>query len=206
MGRSLGALMSLVIYIALVISAQEVAAVPPLVAIPGAEVADKVRQKVGSPAQPGKQVGRSDIGISDTYYLHLDVGGEGRRSENGLETGFLDAININDTEYCTVCKEPNQPIPNLVRVEKWNTNPGYPFKNNCADYITMQNAPLTEKNVDEMARVLRKDGKICLWIDADFRPQILRLASKLNTTPIHDSDHDEFKGKAGHPKILIQAS
>ena len=189
--------MSLVIHICIAL----------VVAIPGAEVADKVRQKVGSPAQPGKQVDRSDIGISDTYYLHLDVGGEGRRSENGLETGFLDAININDTEYCTVCKEPNQPIPNLVRVEKWITNPAYPFKNNFADYITMQNAPLTEKNVDEMARVLRKDGKICLWIDTEkFGPQILRLASKLNTTPIHDSDHDEFKGKAGHPKILIQAS
>ena len=204
MGKSLR---TTLIYIALVISAQEVAVVPALVASQANEAAEKVRQKVGSPAQPGKQVGRSDIGISDNYYFHLDVGGEGRRSENGIETGFLGAININDTEYCTVCKEPKLPIPNLVLVEKWNTEPAYPFKDNFADYITIQNAPLTEKDVDEMARIVRKNGKICLWIDKEqFEKQILRLASELNTTPIDDSDNDEFKGKAGFEKITINAS
>ena len=171
-----------------------------------AEVAAKVRKEVGSPAQPGRQVGRSDIGIDGNYPIHLDVGGEGPIDLNGIETGFQAAININDTRTCTVCTVKDQPIPNLVLVQSWSTNPGYPFKDDFADYITIMNAPLTNKGVEEMARVVRPDGKIGLWIDQErFKEQISNLATKLDTTPIYNA-RDDFHGKAGFTKILIIAN
>jgi hypothetical protein len=84
----------------------------------------------------------------------------------------------------------------------WNPPPQYPFKDGFADYITMQGAPLTDKNIDEMARCLRPGGLIELWIDSSFKSQIEKLSKKLNSTPDYNS-FDEFRGRAGYPKVRI---
>jgi hypothetical protein len=80
----------------------------------------------------------------------------------------------------------------------------YPFKDGFADYITMQNAPLFDHNVDEIARVINKSsGEIALWIDvAAFRDNIIKLADRLNARVIWN-DTDEFHGAAGSPKTTI---
>lgn len=59
------------------------------------EIVSRIVQQVGSPARPGAQVKRSDIGVSDDYPITLDIGGEGPLEVEGLITGFEGAINVN---------------------------------------------------------------------------------------------------------------
>ncbi len=82
----------------------------------------------------------------------------------------------------------------------------YPFADGFADYITMQGAPLNQHNLDEIVRMLRKGGKVGLWIDQNFfQKQIDDLASKLNSKAKKVNKYeDEFGEKAGYTKILIK--
>jgi len=142
-------------------------------------------------------------------FVHIDVGGEGPKTEYGMTTGFSNAINVNDT-LTTTTMPPYHPIPNLVRVDHWSDDTAYPFRDHCVDYITMQGAPLTPKNVTEMARCLSSDGKIDLWIQIDeatttgqtHRRRIEELAALIGGD-IEWNPYDEFQGHAGFPKVRI---
>lgn len=148
-----------------------------------------------------KKVSRQDMKIQEQK-IHLDLGGEGYHEADGIVSGFRTAINLNaqekDSQY------PELKIPHLVLVD-WSQP--YPFADGFADYITMQGAPLTTHNINEIARMLRKGGKVGLWIDRDrYQEKIEDLASiKLNSDFEEVNKYeDEFGGKAGNPKILIQ--
>lgn len=58
------------------------------------------------------------------------------------------------------------PIADLIALQPWSTNPGYPFVDNFADQLAMIRASLTTTNIQEMSRVIRNGGGINLWIDA----------------------------------------
>jgi parallel beta-helix repeat protein len=177
------------------------------------EVCKAVVIKVGKPASSEKFASRSDMGIDDIYYLHLDIGGEGYHkkgySTDGTITtwGFEHALNVNAQDKSS--QPPYEPIPMLIQVQAWVSNPPYPFTDHIADYITMQNAPLTDKNVDEISRVIKKGGKVGLWIDDQFEDEIKKLAKCLDTTPTYSNNSssgciDEFKDCAGFSKICME--
>lgn len=170
------------------------------------QVANAVSSAVGVPAAPGQRADRTTMGIDDSNYLHLDIGGEGWTTAYGIESGFRSAININDR---TTHSQTGRLIPNLVQVQNWGTSPGYPVADRSVDYITMQGAPLTSKNASEMARTLRADGSIALWIDpaevvdgVRVEQRIRELAGTLGKS-VAWSCWDEFNGTAGNPKICI---
>ncbi|BAZ08974.1 hypothetical protein NIES4071_07800 [Calothrix sp. NIES-4071] len=147
-----------------------------------------------------KKVSRRDLNLGEQK-IHLDLGGEGYHEAHGVVSGFRTAINLNAQEYDSQYKDLK--IPHLVLV---NYSEPYPFADNFADYITMQGAPLTPHNLDEIVRMLRKGGKVGLWIDQNFfQKQIDDLASKLDSKPKKVNKYeDEFGGRAGYTKILIK--
>ncbi len=146
------------------------------------------------------KVSRSDLNVGQQM-MHLDLGGEGYHEVSGLISGFKTAINLNAKENDS--QPPFEKIPNLVRVDY---SKPYPFADGFADYITMQGAPLTKENIDEIVRMLRKGGKVGLWIAEDiFADDIRELASRLKSkAETVGKDRDEFGGKAGGDKILIE--
>ncbi|WP_296428467.1 hypothetical protein [Yoonia sp.] len=156
----------------------------------------------------GAEVSREDLGISDDTHVHVNIGGEGPVDSYGLQTGFDGAINlqaadgiIGDGTHQT--QDTSVPIPNLVRVESWDQD--FPFAEGFADTITMQNAPLYDHNVEQIARMINKDGgTISLWIDRDaFGGNVEKLAAMVGGEIIWE-DTDEFGGAAGSAKITIQ--
>ncbi|KAJ3556334.1 hypothetical protein NM688_g2085 [Phlebia brevispora] len=154
------------------------------------DVVNRIVLKVGRPAAPGLQVKRSDIGIDDDYPITLDVGGEGPLNVSGLVTGFEGAININEMEDVSVGVTAK--IPYLVMVQKWATNPGYPFAENFADKIVMMGCPLTPKNADEMVRVVKPTGTIDVWIDDSYLPTLQDMARRLKSYVRTPKDLDRF--------------
>jgi hypothetical protein len=165
------------------------------------ELVKRIREAVGYPAHPNAKVSRDNLKLSADDKIHLDIGGEGKNEHLGFISGFDTSININDLEYQS--NHYGIPIPNLVRVQRWFTDPGYPFADGFADYITMQNAPLTAKNVAEIARCLRPGGIVELWIyHESFTDNIRALAEKLESKVEYDIT-DEFEGSTGSPKIRI---
>lgn len=167
------------------------------------EIVQRIRSKVGEPARKGARVSRADVGIPDDYPVHLDIGGEGRLEVSGLVTGFNDSLNVNAPLNPSSPRPPKvtvggpkdgQPIPNLIELQPWSGNPEYPFADNFADRISMIGSPLMDKNVDEMARVIRKGGSINLWIDESFAGAALRLAQKLNSVVEFPAELPDFRG------------
>lgn len=146
-----------------------------------------------------KKISRSDLNLGEQK-IHLDLGGEGYHEKTGIVSGFRTAINLNAQQYDS--QYPNIEIPHLVLV---NYSKPYPFANDFADYITMQGAPLNTHNANEIARMLRKGGKVGLWIDQNyFQKEIKDLASKLGSKPKEVNKYeDEFGGRAGYTKILM---
>jgi len=166
-------------------------------------IVGKITNVVGFPATTdhARFPTRAALGIPNSVRIHLDIGGEGFHEFDGVESGFLDAININAQQ--TDSQDPTKRIPYLVFVNSWQTSPPYPVGDGFADRITLQGAPLEQYAVQEMVRVLRRGGEIGLWIDSDrYRPQINLLASALHTSAQFDS-YDEFNGKAGWTKTLL---
>jgi Concanavalin A-like lectin/glucanases superfamily len=164
------------------------------------ELAKRITAQVGSPASRSKRVARSDIGVDSSTRIHLDLGGEGYFVYQGVTAGWTDAINVNETKENS---QTHQPIPSLVLIEAWASNPPLPFADEFADYLTLQNAPLVDFYVPELARIVRRGGSIGLWIDRSiFQSQIDTLARSLSTMPNYSPD-DEFDAKGGYPKILL---
>jgi len=192
-----------------------------------AQVWSKVIAKVGDPAttNPAKFVSRTDMGIDDGYFLQLDIGGEGRFTAYGITSGFENALNANAQ---TTNSQTHDQIPMLIHLQDWSTNPPYPFKDGTINYITMQGAPLTEKNVHEIARLLAPGGRVGLWIVPSQKPESNKpqtnldrareLASLLNSTVLfscagpdqpppgwqcNTACQDEFNGEYPITKICI---
>ena len=175
-------------------------------------ITNEIARIVGSPAKPGKQVSRSDLGILDSQRIRIDIGGLGAYIHSGTGTlsGFADSLNMNDVKTNPDSAPPNATIENLILVNNWNTQPAFPLANGFADYITMQSAPLYPFYVNEINRVLRKGGMVGLWIDEDtFQPQINQLAGLFNCTPLPctaangNLGMDEFHGNYVFPKLLL---
>lgn len=124
--------------------------------------------KVGDPAtrDPARFVSRADMGLRDDYFLHVDVGGEGSHTYEGVISGFAGAININAQTKDS--QPPYHWIPLLIHVEDWSTPPPYPFADGTVNYVTMQGAPLEESALPELARILAPGGKVGLWIDMPY--------------------------------------
>lgn len=159
---------------------------------------------------PNAKITRKDIGIDSTYRIHLDVGGEGYKKSEGYVSGFVNAININDKDKQT--SPPYGNIPNLVKVADWGTNPLYPFADGFADYITMQGAPLTQTNVQEITRCLRPGGDVALWIDLNSQDDVLnnrtnitQLAFNLNSWAQFGAQDVDFDGRVLFDKTLIRS-
>lgn len=168
-------------------------------------IVTSIRSQVGVPARRGARVSRSQVGITrDDYPILLDIGGEGPLEVGGVVTGFPAAINVNapltqhDERPPTVSVIGplyGRPIQNLVELEPWDTNPGYPFDNDFADQIAMIGAPLTDKNVKEMARVIRHGGTIDLWIDYEkYQDEATRLARQVNSVVEDVKEISRFRG------------
>lgn len=178
-----------------------------------AEVFNAIVNKVGDPAthDPSKFVTRQDMGIDYTYNLHVDVGGEGYHEigegSARIVSGFASALNLNAKEYDSQRSDVH--IPLLIHLTDWDTDPPYPFADRTVNYFTMQGAPLTMHNVNEMERCLDVGGKIGIWFDhGDFENELAELARLLNTTPRWSDDavdpcYDEFHGEFGTPKVLL---
>jgi hypothetical protein len=166
------------------------------------EVVTRIRQKTGVPANPSVRVSRADLGIDEAYPILLDVGGEGRLSVGGLVTGFDDAINLNavlsgqGTPAVTVGGPLHgKPIPRLVQLQAWNTNPPYPFVDGFADRVAIIGSPLTDTNVREIARVVRDGGEIDLWVDYEpYRVAAQQLASLVNSVVEEPGEITAFAG------------
>jgi SAM-dependent methyltransferase len=163
------------------------------------DMVEQIRHLTGIPALYSASVSRADLKLDDDF-IHLDIGGEGYNESIGVFSGFNTSINVNAHD----CQSNGYgvPIPNLVKVQSWMTDPSYPFADGFADYITMQNAPLTAKNIDEIARCLRPGGVVELWVDTAFKKDIQLLAKKLNSIADYEVD-DEFNGSTGSIKIRI---
>jgi Concanavalin A-like lectin/glucanases superfamily len=178
---------------------------------PLAAVVRAVRDQVGVPSttDPARFASRADMGVDSSYHVHLDLGGEGYHEVDGDFSGFIDAINLN--HKLTDSQPPYGWIPMLVQVPRFETAPQYPFVDEIADYITMQGAPLTERNTGEIARLLRVGGKAGLWIDRKaYQTEVDLLAKRFGCAPTYadvpgSGCTDEFSGKApGFPKICLQ--
>ncbi|MCK5024085.1 MAG: hypothetical protein KAR56_00545 [Thermoplasmata archaeon] len=168
------------------------------------EVVRRINEKIGYPAQVGKRVSRSDINLDSSVRVHIDIGGEGVIQYEGMHTGFPDAINLNALEYKSGHdKQPGYEIPNLVWIKDtgWTA---FPFADNFADYVTMQNiTDWLDEEVDDIARIIKPSGEIALWVAVDhFKDKIEALAKRLNAKVIYN-DTDEFHGMAGWPKTTI---
>ncbi len=163
-------------------------------------LADLVANINNKISKGNKKVSRSDLKLGKQN-IHLDLGGEGYHEADGVVSGFRTAINLNAQDYDSQYK--NLKIPHLILVDY---SKPYPFADGFADYITMQGAPLNQHNLDEIVRMLRKGGKVGLWIDQNFfQKQIDDLASKLNSKAKKVNKYeDEFGEKAGYTKILIK--
>ncbi|CAM3606842.1 hypothetical protein BOSP111201_15360 [Bordetella sputigena] len=138
--------------------------------------------KVGDPAilERASFVSRADMGLSDDYFLHVDVGGEGFHTYEGVISGFAGAININAQTRDS--QPPYYPIPLLIHVEDWSTSPPYPFADGTVNYVTMQGAPLLDSAVPEFARILAPGGQIGLWINMRaYENDVTRLAKLLQS-------------------------
>ena len=199
-----------------------------------ATVLDHINSKVGDPATTDSSefAARDDMRVDDDYFLHFDIGGEGFHESGGVASGFVGAMNIN--AQTTDSQPPFEPIPLLIHVESWDRDPPYPIADKTADYLTIQGAPLTDKNVEEMGRVLGANGNIGLWVcPGDTVPGSTKtvgenldaLASSLSSkwtyscasswsrACMNDRDAkcdsgclDEFNGAFGSPKICIKNS
>ena len=168
-------------------------------------IVQRINDYVGCPAEAGRTASRASVGIPEDVHMHIDVGGEGRLCVDSFTTGFPGAINLNDTARTTVTPE-ERPIPLLVRVQPWHTDPAYPFAAGFADRITMMGAPLTDKNVTEIARVLRDPGVVDLWVDDAYRGQILRLAELLGGRVTYPGEEEDFVGNGGvHRRVRVTA-
>jgi hypothetical protein len=171
-------------------------------------VVSSICATVGVPARAGAQATRANAGINADYPITIDSGGEGPKPWDNsthfgsMVSGFANAINLNDKTQ-TTGGPPTRTIPLLVQVAAWETNPGYPFANGFANYVTMQSAPLMPAGVTEMARIVAPGGRIGLWIDTTmYATEITQLATALNSTAQYNAP-DEFNGHAGYPKTLI---
>ncbi|KAK0716633.1 hypothetical protein B0T21DRAFT_296161 [Apiosordaria backusii] len=165
-------------------------------------IVDNIVAVVGKPAVTGRKCSRAQAGIPDAFPITLDVGGEGVLW-NGFVCGFPDAINVNDHDLQSNpdSRYPEmglQPIPYLVKVARWDTSippTTLPFEDNFADRMCMQNAPLTETNVTEFARVIKPGGVIDLWIDGELlAEEIDRLAQLLNSQVTFPTGVNYFSG------------
>lgn len=164
------------------------------------EIVQNIRTFVGVPAVPFMQVSRVDLNLPNDYFVHIDVGGEGYNEHMGYFSGFNTSINLNQMNYQS--NQHNIPIPNLVKINRWGSHTTYPFADQFADYITMQNAPLTPKNIEEITRCLRPGGIVDLWIDDCSKDGIELLAKNLNSKAEYKCA-DEFNGSTGSNKVRI---
>lgn len=148
----------------------------------------------GLPADPNKKISRADIqgywenspwGGPDAarirfrnVRLGLDLGGEGRFTYDGQESGDCMAINVN--AQSTNSQDSSLEIPSLVRVADFAH--GYPFADGFASFIMMQGAPLTDVNISEIRRILKSGGvaRLDLVEWGNYRAQVDKLRRAMN--------------------------
>lgn len=87
--------------------------------------------------------------------IHLDIGGEGRHAG---------AINVNPQGLTTTTGVPGRPIPDLVVAR----GEALPFASGVADMVTVENAPIRDATLDEIARVLKPGGTVRLLHPTDY--------------------------------------
>jgi hypothetical protein len=100
----------------------------------------------------------------------LDVWGEGRITDEGLVTGFNEALNLNHrNQRISNGPDKGKPIPNLFPVDDYE-NPKFP--DDTFQYITLMGAPISVGTAKGMCRVLNaSQGYIYLYDPnaSDFR-------------------------------------
>jgi hypothetical protein len=164
------------------------------------EIVPRICELIGVPAAPMARVSRADLNLPDDFRIHIDIGGEGLNEHLGHISGFPDSINLNVLTHQS--NDYGIPVPNLVRIKSWYGKVSFPFADGFADYITMQNAPLTDNNVSEIVRCLRPGGVVELWIDEYFEDNMEQLAQLLHSKVELDVV-DEFDGSTGSRKYRI---
>jgi len=153
--------------------------------------AQKIMQIAGTPlSQNPLQFTRAQAGIPPFAKVKVDIGGCGRYlyadGSDVIACGFSDAININCVSTTgSDTKPPNQPIPNLLligQVGPMSCNPlaTYPFANDTVDYVTIQNAPLSNTAVSEIARILKPGGEVGLWLDTTEPSVVAQITALAN--------------------------
>ncbi|MTI43680.1 hypothetical protein JM93_01561 [Roseibium hamelinense] len=174
------------------------------------EIADAAKEILGAPATRKRSqfASREDLGLEKSDRFHVDIGGEGFHEASGVVSGFKGAVNLNAQKFDS--QYPDKEIPNLVQLEAWHTDPPFPFKKKTVDRYTMQGAPLTRHNVNEITRTLAENGTVELWLDhGEFDKELKELASNLDAKIEWSDDPntsvvDEFDGGFPTPKVVLK--
>ncbi|MEO4006270.1 M43 family zinc metalloprotease [Flavobacterium sp. CAU 1735] len=159
--------------------------------------------------------GNSIISIPmDNSYIHLiDFYGEGRIVDHNLVSGFKDAYNINH-EYQLVSNGPDRGhrIPNRIPVPNYYGDlqlSSYVASDRVSN-ITLMGAPILQNTAQEMARMIRKDGKgkIIIYGFGDRDSGVVILEKELKKINFQRVEHnfleppfDEISGFPHAPRV-----
>lgn len=177
-------------------------------------VAIEIAERVGYPAHHDHQVSRAELGLDDSNYVHLDLGGSYvQHHADHTCSGFTTSLNVNTT-HLPEDRTSDYPIPNLVYLKHWPSIQKHqskidhplPLSGEFADYITLQKLPLTEALICEIARCLRPGGEVGLWLDQnqDQSLEYVRKLSELLGGEIEWNAADEFEDESRFKKIKLQ--
>lgn len=150
---------------------------------------------------------------SKSYIDLIDFYGEGRIVDISLVSGFKEAYNINH-QYQLVSNGPDQGhrIPNRIPVPDYNGDLQLAryITNDKVSNITLMGAPIQQNTVQEMIRMIRKDGggKIIIYGFSDIDSGIIMLEKELKKIDFEYAEHaflespfDEIKGFTHSPRV-----
>jgi len=152
--------------------------------------------------------------LKSSAFVHLiDFYGEGRIEENGVVLGFKSAYNIN-LQYQLVSKgvDKGRRIPNRIPVASYDGELGLSryVANDRVTTITLTGAHLQQNTIQEMTRMVRKDGlgKIIIYGYRSTDPGVVLLEKELAKIGFHYAPShvlrppfNEIKGLPYTPRV-----
>jgi hypothetical protein len=154
------------------------------------------------------------VPLDNNSYINLiDFYGEGRIVDLSLVSGFKEAYNINH-QYQLVSNGPDQGsrIPNRIPVPDYNGDLQLAryVTNDKVSNITLMGAPIQQNTVQEMIRMIRKDGygKIIIYGFSDIDSGVIMLEKELKKIDFEYAENafleppfDEIKGFTHSPRV-----
>ncbi len=118
--------------------------------------------------------------VKEVYgFVVLDIGGEGR---------YRPAINLNPQGYTTTTGEAGRNIPNWVR----GRGDALPFNNQAISGVLVENAPLNDKTLTEIKRVIAPRGFVSLSHPSEYAKEAhAKAVVKLNPHQVETIEEGE---------------